>query len=284
MRDDTELLKITLERLAKLDTMRDIASDTIPLTDALLNDFAAGVDKVFFRSSLMPRIKIRLSDEGVLYKQGDLGYTAFTERSSEYQQVHRAEIRLDPIREPSDLSDAGYRKKLLGVLVHELCHAYIGIFVERGTLFVEDALRTLGVDGHGAAFAELFESIASVLRNHKVVDLSLQLHLTWMVKEDQEKQDKLFSLGSKFELHGLADDEKEDMLVKQLEISREKASTFPQLLREGYTTLEAIVKLSWLVWDGDWRSQMKGLLHLDGDVGEEWSVYAQYCSLIVVDI
>lgn len=265
MRDDTEPSNINSERLAELDTMRDIASDTVPLTDAVLLDFAAGADRVFFRSSLMRRIKIRLSEEGVLYEQGDLGHAAYTERSLEYQQVHRAEIALDPIREYSDLSDAEHRNNLLGVLVHELCHAYIGIFVERGTLFVEDALRTLGVDGHGAAFAELFEGIASVLSSHKVVDLNLQ-NLTRMMQQDQEKQAKIILLVSRLELSGVADDEKEDMLVEQLGISSEKASTFPQLQQEGYTTLEAVVKLSGLVWDGDWRPQTKGLLQLDGDV------------------
>ena len=69
--------------------MRNIATEPsggVPLTNALLNDFASGANKVFFRSSLMPRIKIRLTGEGVLYKQGKLGYTAYQVISLEHQQ------------------------------------------------------------------------------------------------------------------------------------------------------------------------------------------------------
>jgi len=44
-----------------------------------------------------------------------------------------------------------------------------------------------------------------------------------------------------FELPGLADKEKEDILVEQLKISHEKARMFLPLLHEGYTTLEAVV-------------------------------------------
>jgi len=246
--------------------MRNIATDTVPLTDPVLNDFASSADKVLFRSSLMRRVKICLTEEGVLHKQDRLGHTACLDDCLEYQQVHRAKIELDPIREPPDLSDAQLRERLLSVLVHELCHAYLSIFVERGTLFVQDRLRALGVDGHGQAFADLFESIASVLRSHNVIDLNLELHSQWMVRRDQEKQSNLVSLGSMFELPDLSDGEKEDILVEQLNVSHEKARTFPQLLHEGYTTLEAVVKVSGLVWDGDWRPHMKGLLQLDGDV------------------
>ncbi len=52
-----------------------------------------------------------------------------------------------------------------------------------------------------------------------------------------------------FELPGLADEEKEDILVEQLSVSHEKARMFPHLLHEGYTTLEAVVYLNGLVWD-----------------------------------
>jgi len=101
--------------------MRDIASGTVPLTDALLNDFAAGANKVFFRSSLMPRIKIRLTEEGVLHEQGMLGHTRYLGRCLEQQQVHRAEIELDPLREPSDLSDAQLRDSLPEMLLPCFC-------------------------------------------------------------------------------------------------------------------------------------------------------------------
>ena len=249
--------------------MRIIATETVPLTIARLNDFAAGADKALFRSSLMPRIKIRLTRKGELHKHGLWGSTEYTEDSLENQQVHRAEIELDPIREPPSLSDGQLRERLLEVLVHELCHAYLNIFIERGTLFVEDRLRILGVDGHGTAFADLFARIASVLRRHQVLNINLEWQLQRMVRWDQEKQSNMISLGSMFELPGLADDEKENMVAEQFKITRDEAKTFPQLLQEGYTTLEAIVKVSGLVWDGDWRPQMKGLLQLEGDIEEE---------------
>jgi len=51
-----------------------------------------------------------------------------------------------------------------------------------------------------------------------------------------------------FEFPGLADEEKEDILVEQLKISREGARTFPRLLHESYTTLEAVVELNGLEW------------------------------------
>jgi hypothetical protein len=176
--------------------MRNIArepSGGVPLTNALLNDFASGANKVFFRSSLMPCIKIRLTGEGVLYKQGKLGYTAYQMISLEHQQVHRAKIELDPIRDPPLQSNIRLQQRLLLMLIPELCYAQIAMFVERETLFVEDRLRVLGVD---TAFAGLLKRIASVLRSHKMIDLNLQLYLRWMVWYNQEKQSNMFSLES----------------------------------------------------------------------------------------
>jgi len=172
--------------------MRNIAtdpSDGVPLTNALLNDFASGANKVFFRSSLMPRIKIRLTGEGVLYKQGRLGYTAYQVISLEHQQVHRAKIELDPIRDPPLQSNTRLQQRLLLLLIPELCYAKIAMFVERGTLFVEDRLRVLGVD---TAFAGLFKRIASVLRSHKIVNLNQQLRLRWMVRYDKRSKATCF--------------------------------------------------------------------------------------------
>jgi len=63
-------------------------------------------------------------------------------------RVHRAETDLDPIRDSrfSRQSYAQLRLLSVSILIHELYHAYLSIFVEREVIFIEDRLRALGVD------------------------------------------------------------------------------------------------------------------------------------------
>ncbi len=74
--------------------MRDVATDTVPLTDCLLNQIASGNAQVFFRSSLMPHLTFRLLKKEGTSDIGHVGIHIVPGKILEHQQVHRAEIEL----------------------------------------------------------------------------------------------------------------------------------------------------------------------------------------------
>ena len=137
-------------------------------------------------------------------------------------------------------------------MVHELCHAYTSIFVNWEMFLVEECLSIIGIGGHRIAFQKLYELIAHVLYFGAGVFIDLDRSLWPKVRDNKRRTNELFATESAIDQPGLTSEEKVDLLVDDLKITREKAQTFQRLLFEGYTTLEAIVRLSRRVWDGAW--------------------------------
>lgn len=252
VQDDTEASSLTAEQRQILACVGDIVYDSSNiLSEEVLQAFASYVDQVFFRSALISRISISWTEEGALRSRGPNGRTVCRKKCVNHQQVHRAIIELDPKQNPGE-DIAEWRLRVLTTLVHELCHAYIGIFVNREMFLVEEGLSILGIGGHGIAFEKLYQLIAYVLYSEAGVFIDLDRSLWPKVRDNKRKREALFATCSAIERPGLTDDEKMKLLIEDLEITREKAQTFHRLLSEGYTTLEAIVQLGKRLWDGAW--------------------------------
>jgi hypothetical protein len=253
VKEDTEASSLTAEQRQILDCVGDIVynSSNTALSAEVLHAFASYLDKVFFRSALMSRISISWTEEGALRSRGVNGHTKYRKSCVYHQQVHRAIIELDPTQNTGE-NDADWRLRVLTTLVLELCHAYIGIFVNREMFLVEECLSIIAIGGHGIAFQKLYQLIADVLYSEAGVFIHLDRSLWPKVRDNKRRTNELFATESAIEQPGLTNEEKVDLLVDDLKITREKAQTFQRLLFEGYTTLEAIVQLSRRVWDGAW--------------------------------
>ena len=100
-----------------------------------LNEFSACVARVFFPLGLMSRVDIFWSDRGALIGKGQ-GFTKQKSLCTKHRQTPHVAIALDPFGRCSE-SPRKWRERIFSGLMHELCHAYLDIYLARPTLVRE---------------------------------------------------------------------------------------------------------------------------------------------------
>lgn len=80
---------------------------------------------------------------------------------------------------------------MLITLMHELCHAYLNIFVDRANFNIPRYLQMFGIGGHGLAFQDLSDTVVSVLSSSDVFDVHFDEFCGTSVRIDEEKMSSL---------------------------------------------------------------------------------------------
>ena len=241
-------------RMAELARTMQPKGDIFP--SRMLNEFASCVDTIFFGSKLAVRCDIFWGKRRGLRRNAQAN-TYSKNACVACQQVARAEIVLDPYR-PSSETIANWRKRVLCTLLHELCHAYIRIFVDRSSFNIDQAIEVFGLGGHGAMWQNLFGWIAWLLRAKRILNINMSLYLNRSVQHETSRMEIIYSLVRMIDAAEHSTDEIEGRLATAFNISTRRARLYrklrhDQLLLDRYSTLEIVVRVSRSMWPGNYR-------------------------------
>ena len=131
--------------------------------------------------------------------------------------------------------------------MHELCHAYLDIYLARPTL-VREYFLILGTGGHGTAFEKLLDWIAWVLRTEKVLNINMNKYLHSSVSQDKAKEKVVFDLADIIDHGGLTQKEVRRRIGKALGIRKRQANTWSEPLHFKYGALESVARVAGLFW------------------------------------
>lgn len=159
-----------------------------------ITKFAWLAGRVLFGCDPALTIEFRWAHAGE-FSGDDRGQTAFKNVCSRHKQFHTATIMLNDRRSDSNDADA-YWVGILSTLIHELCHAYLKIFMSFGGRSAGNDLRVCGCQGHGTAFDWLLMVIANILRSAKALDIDLESCLNHSVNQDNYRQTQIREIAS----------------------------------------------------------------------------------------
>jgi len=119
---------------------------------------------LLFGGRLFDRCEFVLASPNTMQNRG---FTAWTCRCDIHQQVYAVRIVINPDDDPSAPEKANRRYlDRLETLLHEVCHAIIGMAVDRRSLMPMESIACMGIRGHGTLFTKLFEAVAYFLNKH----------------------------------------------------------------------------------------------------------------------
>lgn len=221
------------------------------LPSRVLNEFSSLLAQIF-GSGIMHRVDTFWSIAGKLRAKGIAGKTEMKNDCLQHQQVPRVEITIDPLRDATQtLSE--WRERIFSVLVHELVHAYLEIYMTRR----HDVLTFLmvrGIGGHGLAFYGLFTTLCTLLNCYKVLDIDPEVYLYYSVERDGKRTRRLHKLAKRIEKGGGTDEEIRLLIARKsgAEIDEGRASDFRGYRNQGYSPTEILLLLRW-IWEGSWK-------------------------------
>ena len=233
-----------------LNRMRNI-KDNAPIGKAgfihsrYLNEFSACVVRVFFPLALMSRVDIFWSQYGAFIGKGE-GVTSQKSLCKKHRQTPHVVITLDPFQRCTE-SPRKWRERIFSGLMHELCHAYLDIYVARPSL-VREYFLILGIGGHGTAFGSLLDWVAWVLRTENVLKINMHQYLYISILQDKANEKVIFDLADLIDHGSLTQKEVRQRIAKTLRIRKRQANTWSESLHFNHGALESVARVGGLFW------------------------------------
>ena len=238
-------------------SIRSTASPHIPMAHLVwLKQFAFWADMLFFHSALKSRVNLSMSPSRALIDtHGAWGATWSKRFCTTHRQVHCARIVIDPYHYPGESHEVWWNR-LLWILTHELCHAFLKIFTHRGNFSLDDFLQVHGIGGHGTAFQALSDTIVSVLSSENVLSVDFDTFCGCSVRRDeatmrllQHQANWLYHESQPWNTVTVR-----KLLRDRLNMSKHRADRYEKRFREQCTPLELLLHLYETVWPGNYRS------------------------------
>ena len=144
---------------------RNLGRDGVNISD--IKQYAACFDAFLFNGKLLERCSIEWGTESRLDGRG--GLMTYCHSCRKHQQCHAVRIHLRRHRTNSAGKALGPRTQLLrilGILLHEMSHAWVEIFGSRKYGSVSDVLEEMGPTGHGRAWKNVLRMCVWAAREH----------------------------------------------------------------------------------------------------------------------
>lgn len=188
------------------------------------------------------------------------GSTTQTCRCDIHQQLYAVRIMINPEDDPDAPKQADRRYlDRLETLLHEICHAILGIAVDRRSLTPMQSIVYMGIGGHGRLFTELFKAVAYFLGKHTGWIVDVDAACSDSVRHDQN------TLVGALEIW-------RDIRDNPLESARTYSELSPilvrepgddmrllYLIREGRDVLELVLMMLYGQTGVDWRRPLQTL-------------------------
>lgn len=120
-----------------------------------LRQYAVCFDELMFRGLLMERVRIEYWENPPATREGEAGPI---QACGEHGQCHAVLIRLRRFPTPQRTDPEAQMRSLLGLLLHEMCHAWIIVFGKYHRLDLAELLEDQGPTGHGPAWAAVMKT------------------------------------------------------------------------------------------------------------------------------
>ncbi|KAL8831148.1 MAG: hypothetical protein Q9191_001022 [Dirinaria sp. TL-2023a] len=246
------------------EVLRNFKGHGINIRDT--RQYAACFDDLLFDGKLLERCAIYYSDG---LPGGDAGLTDVTHYCDEHQQCHAARIYLRRGLFQHDVSPESRVEDLLGLLLHELCHAWVAMFFDFRGITVKDALHDLGATFHGRAWSWVMR-IGIIAASHLFqLNIDEDRHCHNSFEKDYHMEHEIDSLRTQI-TWSFAEDPRyvQRMVEEHLSITQDHASHFLPLLAKGFTVLQATSLVKELEMDLWLSPEMRTL------VPKEWNYVA----------
>ena len=233
-----------LENLKTIIGLGDSREGVLPYPvhrESMLWTCAMALDDLLFGGHLKSRLYIVIQPSGALNPHVR-ATTSMFDYCVYHSQVHSVRIDFNRDCPPPGYGDMRVRT-VVATMLHELCHAFIMIFVNKKPYSPRESITLLGLDGHGTLFTELYTMTASFLRSIGCLDIPMEDCQINSINPDRRKQDEIFELWRKIESGDMTRRSIRRKLSQGLNISRRDAAKFYRLLQEGLDIFEVILIL-----------------------------------------
>ena len=250
------------------EVLRSSKSHGINIQD--VRQFAACFDELLFQGKVLQRCAIHYWDDPPKTHGGECWASHICRK---HEQCHAVSIML--ARDNfGELAPKQRLDRVLTLLLHEMCHAWVSLYFDTRGMTVEETLQDFGHGGHGLAWTWVMRiSILAASHffgiNAKQYEYS---HCENDFENDSMIEDRIKALGKEIASASGSPEYIHDRIQSRLEVSRDRASHFFHLLDKGFTIIEALALVKgmgvnvWLI------PQMATL------VPEDWS-YVEHKSL-----
>jgi len=219
----------------------DPDSSDISLAD--METFAACFDDFLFEGWVLERCSIHWYTDPPITHTGEVQpvHTCPT-----HQQCHTTSILLKhPPPCPSSPEDRRQRLDyLLGLLLHELCHAYVAIFTDWRDRSIGDALIEHGPTAHGLAWENVMKMACWAVADFLELQIDEHAWLESPADRDAKVVLKMLQLDSWIEHVKPEKEALERKIALELGVGVDRAEDYCILLEKGFRSLEA-VSLTW---------------------------------------
>ena len=210
-----------------------------------LEQFAVCFDDFLFEGWIMERCSIEWSTSLPDINAGRVDCGNYC---GKHQQCHTMRILL---REPSPCSDPEERRSrldhLLGLLLHELCYAYVCMFADWRARSIEDALTEHGPAAHGVAWEYIMKMCCWVASDYFGFEVDEATWLEYSADAETEVMYKMEQLNEWIQYVRPGPDVLDRRIALDLIVSVAHARKYHLLREKGLGSLEAIT----LIWGTD---------------------------------
>jgi len=222
-----------------------------------MEQYAACFDDFYFDGQIMPRCSIQWAEMA----KGHHAMTTLSHMCYDHQQCHTVSIEINRTSDFSEEDDQSFSPGRLGhlliLLLHEMCHAWIGIFSDNSKISIEEALEQRGFRGHGRAWEKLmYKCFKEGLHHFNLPAFELidghcprdtdDGHIPLNVEKDDGTIWEMENLVYFIEEKATSSEEIHTEISQALKISKEAATYYDALLESHYEPLEAV----WLLFQG----------------------------------
>lgn len=134
-------------------------------SDRSLQKYARLIDDLFFFGALHEKGRCVVEwCPGLLRNRGFYGLTGQLSDCVYHRQIHKVNILIDP--DPGMNVNGSCSSRILGVLLHEFCHAVLMLYGCKQNVDAETHLKFMGLSGHGLSFCDLFGEILRATKDY----------------------------------------------------------------------------------------------------------------------
>jgi len=218
-----------------------------------LKGLALYFNDLLFEGKLFARCDLVLAAPGTM-NPNLRGFTVVTSRCYTHQQVHRVKIVINP-DDPFPSYGVPRFLDAIETLLHELCRAFLIIFVDRRSLSPMDGIVYCGIEGHGTLFTKLFRAVASRMARSQCLGIDPESHLCFSVSQDAQKLAQALRMWRQISHCSRAGPGRNHIRLGQvlgLTYFKERMM-LRQLVSERRDVVEIILIMKYGVWKGDWN-------------------------------
>ena len=220
-----------------------------------LEDVAKCLRNIIFRRELLGRCDLIMARSGSM-DVNVRGYTAVTSRCYVDQMVHRIKIAINPDEHPVHFDKPFLTS--ISTILHEMCHAFTFIFVDRRPLTPVESIIYIGIKGYGFLWAKLYRAAAFLLERLGCRLDAVPYSLDGSVRTEIRTRREAIRRWRDVSQRGPGLGGTPFRLEHELHISpRDTTVRLPRLIQEGRDYFEIILVLEFGRWKGDWRNPIR---------------------------